>query len=625
MALVSQGTPSREEELRRLMPPPPPRPPNTVAAPKPKAPTVLDEDTYTQQLEAIIERDYFPELPKMANQLEWLRAVNSGDIREMQRAQRNIALRRAAAAAAATGSTGADRATPGLLPPFQTPGTTGWAAATPGTALLRTPAMTPLVDGSQAAAPVGAPAAATSAVAAAAGRAPPESGMSLDTFLDRYTSEDNASFQAILQEDNRRKRAKVQHHLDRPDPRDPETRQLLLEGPPERPSDEYGSSGQAPMTLLPAPEPPVNCLFYDSSQRPAVPLSAKEVAERALGPPKAINKAGTRLKGAPEAPPPSALSEAIAALDPVAAAAAAVAGLPAGAPAPGGGTVGYAAMATPSFEDVLGTPLMTWGDIESTPLRLGADDMPVALEEEGGGGPSFRVQGLSEREQAAHRLAAAKAGSGTAASRAATARGSTPLLTALRRATGTGAGAGATARGSTPLAVPLSPAARHLAASIKAGKTPRGGGGGGSSGAGVRTAGRGSSSSGRGGLHVPAPKAAAAATAAAARSVALGSGELDKQLRASYCSAAAASLGHGTPTLAAAARGHTPGPPGGVSAGRAAAVGAGVTPGGGAGLRVPTSAAAGGSVRGGVVAGGGAASAGASGGGQSVTDDLLKL
>lgn len=209
------------------MPPPPPRLPGSAAAPTPKAPVVLDEDTYTQHLEAIIERDYFPELPKMANQLEWLRAVNSGDVREMQRAQRNIAKRRAAAvAAAAAGNLTA--ATPGMaglggltpavgLPPGMTPGTVGWGATTPGTALLRTPAMTPMVGGevgpSSAAAAVptgpGAGDAAAALAAAARGAVSGAARLSLDSFLDRYTSEDNASFQAILEEDNRRKRAKV--------------------------------------------------------------------------------------------------------------------------------------------------------------------------------------------------------------------------------------------------------------------------------------------------------------------------------------------------------------------------------------------------------------------------------
>ena len=39
---------------------------------------MLDEDVYTDNIEAIIERDYFPDLPKLRNKLDWLEAVRSG-------------------------------------------------------------------------------------------------------------------------------------------------------------------------------------------------------------------------------------------------------------------------------------------------------------------------------------------------------------------------------------------------------------------------------------------------------------------------------------------------------------------------------------------------------------------
>ncbi len=37
-------------------------------------PVVLDEDDWTDRIEAIIERDFFPDIPKMQNKLEWLQA-----------------------------------------------------------------------------------------------------------------------------------------------------------------------------------------------------------------------------------------------------------------------------------------------------------------------------------------------------------------------------------------------------------------------------------------------------------------------------------------------------------------------------------------------------------------------
>ncbi len=38
---------------------------------------VLDEDEWTECLEAIIQRDYFPIVPKLQNKLEWLEVSNS--------------------------------------------------------------------------------------------------------------------------------------------------------------------------------------------------------------------------------------------------------------------------------------------------------------------------------------------------------------------------------------------------------------------------------------------------------------------------------------------------------------------------------------------------------------------
>jgi hypothetical protein len=48
-----------------LMLPPPPRPPK-------RKEVVLDEDDWTQKLEGIIERDFFPELGKLQSKVEWL-------------------------------------------------------------------------------------------------------------------------------------------------------------------------------------------------------------------------------------------------------------------------------------------------------------------------------------------------------------------------------------------------------------------------------------------------------------------------------------------------------------------------------------------------------------------------
>jgi protein DGCR14 len=51
---------------------------------------VLDEDEYVARLDAIITREYFPDVPKLRDTLRWLRATNSGDPARVREAQRAI-------------------------------------------------------------------------------------------------------------------------------------------------------------------------------------------------------------------------------------------------------------------------------------------------------------------------------------------------------------------------------------------------------------------------------------------------------------------------------------------------------------------------------------------------------
>jgi protein DGCR14 len=57
--------------------------------------TVLEDDDFEAKMAAIIERDYFPDVKRLQNKLEWIRASESGDPEHMRTTQRNIVLRRA--------------------------------------------------------------------------------------------------------------------------------------------------------------------------------------------------------------------------------------------------------------------------------------------------------------------------------------------------------------------------------------------------------------------------------------------------------------------------------------------------------------------------------------------------
>lgn len=52
------------------MAPPPPRP-------KSKGINALDEDTFVEAIGEIIERDFFPDLPKLHRQIKWLEGLEA--------------------------------------------------------------------------------------------------------------------------------------------------------------------------------------------------------------------------------------------------------------------------------------------------------------------------------------------------------------------------------------------------------------------------------------------------------------------------------------------------------------------------------------------------------------------
>jgi len=70
------------------MPPPPPR--GRQKQPQKKKKIVLEEDEFAARLEHIIERDYFPNVPQMKDELRLLRAEREGNEKEILMAKRNI-------------------------------------------------------------------------------------------------------------------------------------------------------------------------------------------------------------------------------------------------------------------------------------------------------------------------------------------------------------------------------------------------------------------------------------------------------------------------------------------------------------------------------------------------------
>ena len=88
---ISSPSPSISQESAQK----PNDPPSSSCA---KHPAVLDEDTYVEALEKIIERDYFPDISKLRDRLDWLEAIKTGDPVVIREAQLKILERRAGTA-----------------------------------------------------------------------------------------------------------------------------------------------------------------------------------------------------------------------------------------------------------------------------------------------------------------------------------------------------------------------------------------------------------------------------------------------------------------------------------------------------------------------------------------------
>ncbi len=211
-------------------------------------------------------------------------------------------------------------------------------ARTPGGAAVGTPSVgTPLSSGQSTPARGGAArdeghraafAAALADAAAAAGAAPP-TDLRLDAFLVRlaparthalpsshadadcfavtpqvrYTSEDNASFSALLAKVNaaRREAACPAAALAAEASAAAHTSAMRALGDAPRPAastDEFGTSGQPFAGVLSAPFVAKNALFYAPEGRQ---LSLREAEARVKGPPRAVQPHATRFGGGAEA------------------------------------------------------------------------------------------------------------------------------------------------------------------------------------------------------------------------------------------------------------------------------------------------------------------------------------
>lgn len=387
---------------KALMGPPPPKRPRRSVA-------VLDEDSYVAAIEKIVERDFFPDIPKLQDRLEWLEAVRSGDPLVIRDAQLNIIQRRREKAEVA-GMSASVAGTPASVAGSFVDSPSSMVSASPAS-FLRTPLRS--FPGQHAA-------------SSDTETTPIDTSLSLDDFLKKYTSEDNASFSKILDKVNQKRQEKYRFLSDE----ELVSPQHRIADREQNSTDGFGTSNQPVSTLEGWSYKAKNLLMYDSAERDDAPLTESEKEERLKSLSKEINIRNTRFHGKMF---DSRLRE-----DDAAA--------PLYSPLPGatplsvwnlsdsdklkmkydledlrktpqvltekeinkalgrGGTSGYSFVATPSpAPGVDESPFMTWGEIEGTPLRLETEDTPVGIGGNGDG-PHFKIPAPPTRDARAHSL-----------------------------------------------------------------------------------------------------------------------------------------------------------------------------------------------------------------------------
>lgn len=361
---------------------------------------VLPEEKYVDNLEKIIVRDYFPELPKMKAQAEFLEAVSRNDhlkIRELQirYSTRRTDRRTSPSQRPKSPSSVFDPQTPGPSSSDdksglkadseqQQKGTEGGISA-PGN-----PSQPYAnVEGDNEAFLKGEHRRKKKTTAL--------DGLTVQKYLEKYTSEDNASFEELFELHHRRERVKnswmyeaERKHNESLVHRGPE----MIMAADEQLVAKRNDEGERPVNIDNWTYKARNIVLFNHLDE--AQLTMAEHIERAKSQEMVINREATRFKNEQQKLP-HATAMARAAFQNVTKIAGHVdvTGKQVGVEAK---TIGLVATPTPAPDE---SPLMTWGEIEGTPFRLDAPEIQPGIED----APTFRIPEMPLRERVAQGIA----------------------------------------------------------------------------------------------------------------------------------------------------------------------------------------------------------------------------
>ncbi|KAM8918564.1 splicing factor ESS-2 homolog isoform 2-T2 [Lycaon pictus] len=326
---------------------------------------VLDEEEYIEGLQTVIQRDFFPDVEKLQAQKEYLEAEENGDLERM----RQIAIKFGSALGKMS------REPP---PPYVTPATFETPDVHTGTGVVGNKPRgrgRGLEDGD----------------GEAGEEEEKEPLPSLDVFLSRYTSEDNASFQEIMEVAKEKSRARHTWLYQAEEEFEKRQKDNLALPSAEHQAIESSQAGvetwkyKAKNSLMYYPEgvPDEEQLFkkprqvvHKNTRFLRDPFS-QALSRSQLQQAAALNAQHKQGKVGPDG------KELI----------------PQDSPRVGG----FGFVATPSpAPGVNESPLMTWGEVENTPLRVEGSETPYVDRTPG---PAFKILEPGRRERLGLKMA----------------------------------------------------------------------------------------------------------------------------------------------------------------------------------------------------------------------------